>query len=397
MIRAKSIGRIVPLPLALVSISHLFSHFYLVALPPLFPLMQVELGLTVTELGLTMTIVAAGLLLQVPVGTLVDTVGARSVAIAGTLLTPLGFVIIGLGGTYNWVIVGAAISGIGQASYHPANYTIIESVAELSYLGRSFSIHTFGGAIGFTLAPVVIGMIGLMTGWRKAAIIAGVLGLGFAVIFALLIHEPVRMRDAPPESAHKSSFRELMNQRSLIIMAGFFLVVYLGLSGIRSFTPLYFVEGLRLAESIGNIALSAYFAASAVSVLIGGYLADRYDPRHNILASTMIIALGLLIVTNAPGPGNSRIAIFAMAIAGFGFGLVYASRDRLVSIASPPSTAGRSFGLVFAAGAVGSMISPVAFGAVSDASSIKIAFMLLIAVFISSGLITLLLRRPEQV
>jgi MFS family permease len=372
------------LPLGLVTVSHLFSHFYMVAFPPLFPLIRSDLGVSTAELGLIMTVLAAGSLLQIPVGSVVDRVGARWVAIVGTFLTPAGYVIVGLGGTYTWVLAGAAVSGLGQASYHPANYTIIEQIAEPGRLGRSFSIHTFGGTMGFTIAPVSVGALALLLDWQTALLIVGVVGVLFTVVFAGLLRAP-----APPTASadpatedDAGSVLALFGSTPLLIMAAFFFMINLALAGIQSYTPLYALDGLALSTSVGNTALSAFFAASSASVLIGGYLADRTDPRLNILGAVSIILLALAALVFAPVAITGVYVVTALAAAGFGLGLIYSSRDLLVSAATPADAAGRSFGLVFTFAAVGGLISPVTLGYVIDLTTIAFAFSLIMLAYV---------------
>ena len=68
----------------LVGSAHFWSHFYGLALPPLFPLIKAAFDLSYTELGLLLTVyaVASGIL-QTPVGFLVDRFGPRAILIAG--------------------------------------------------------------------------------------------------------------------------------------------------------------------------------------------------------------------------------------------------------------------------------------------------------------------------
>lgn len=377
------------LPLGLVTLSHLFSHFYLIALPPLFPLIRADLGVSVAELGLIMSVLAAGSLLQVPVGSIVDRLGARWVAIAGMALTPMGYILAGVGGGYGWLLAGAAVSGVGQSSYHPANYTIIDATADPARLGRSFSIHTFGGTVGFTIAPVTIGAVALATSWSVAVVAAGAIGIVYAVLFGLLLRverPAVAETDAPTDAA-AGTLRGLLTLRPILVMAAFFLVINLGLAGVRTYTPLYVLDGLSLSTTVGNGALSAFFAASSVSVLIGGYLADRTDPRANIMGATMIIALALVLLLVGPVTPAPWLVIGAIGLAGFGFGLVYSSRDRLVSAVAPAGAAGRSFGMVFTFGAIGAMISPLALGVLIDLTVVSVAFWLVAGFFLAAGLI----------
>ena len=82
--------------IGLVSTGHFVSHFYMLLIPPLFPLLRTEFGVGYTELGLA--IAAFSLitgLTQAPIGFLVDRIGARKILIAGLALESLAFICIG--------------------------------------------------------------------------------------------------------------------------------------------------------------------------------------------------------------------------------------------------------------------------------------------------------------
>ena len=62
--------------ISLVGTAHFFSHFYILVLPPLFPLLRDEYGVGYTALGLALAVLngITGLT-QAPVGFLVDRFG----------------------------------------------------------------------------------------------------------------------------------------------------------------------------------------------------------------------------------------------------------------------------------------------------------------------------------
>ena len=63
---------------------HFVSHFLTLTLPPLFPFLRADFSLGYTELGLIMTLYAAATgVLQMPMGVLVDRIGAFPVLLGG--------------------------------------------------------------------------------------------------------------------------------------------------------------------------------------------------------------------------------------------------------------------------------------------------------------------------
>jgi FSR family fosmidomycin resistance protein-like MFS transporter len=83
--------------LVAVSAAHLVSHFYIMVLPVLLPLLKERLGVGFLDLGVALTIfnVVTGLT-QAPMGFLVDKVGARPVLIVGLVGGGLAFLSLGV-------------------------------------------------------------------------------------------------------------------------------------------------------------------------------------------------------------------------------------------------------------------------------------------------------------
>ncbi|OOG22626.1 hypothetical protein B1C78_14390, partial [Thioalkalivibrio denitrificans] len=93
----------------LVSTAHAFSHFYMLVLPPVFPLLHGELGLSYAALGLLLSVYAVVTgLMQLPMGLLVDRVGGRAILVLGLALNGLGILLVGLVPGY-WAMLGCMV------------------------------------------------------------------------------------------------------------------------------------------------------------------------------------------------------------------------------------------------------------------------------------------------
>src|SRR5713226_8303613 len=78
--------------LTIVSIGHWFSHFYMLAVPPLFPLLHADLGVSYAMLGVLFAAYSIGTaVVQVPVGLWVDRMGARSILLGGFFIQAAAF------------------------------------------------------------------------------------------------------------------------------------------------------------------------------------------------------------------------------------------------------------------------------------------------------------------
>src|SRR5262245_18097718 len=135
---AQSLGRDVRI-VALVSGAHLLSHFFQLALAPVFPVLRAEFGVSYVELGaLTTVFYAVSGVCQAFAGTLVDRYAAGRVLIAGVILLAGG-----IGGasfaTAYWTLIPVAIvAGLGNSVFHPADLAILSTRISARIMGRAY-------------------------------------------------------------------------------------------------------------------------------------------------------------------------------------------------------------------------------------------------------------------
>ena len=168
---------------AVVGVGHFFSHFYLLVLPPLFPLLKDELGVSYTALGLLVSAMSLSTgLFQIPAGYVVDRFGPVMLLAAGLALEASAFLLMGLTSSYGLLLVLVFVAGIGNSVFHPADYTILSAAVGRDRLGRAFSIHTFSGHSGFAAAPLLMAFFAATMGWRTGLIVVGLAGLAAAAL-----------------------------------------------------------------------------------------------------------------------------------------------------------------------------------------------------------------------
>src|SRR5258708_2471831 len=173
--------------LSAISTAHWVSHFHLFVLPMLFPFLKEQLGVGFIELGFALTVfaVVSGLT-QAPIGYLVDRIGARKILIMGLALGGWALMMLGLHFSYAWLIACAALLGLANSVYHPADYAILSAHMDEARMGRAFSIHTFAGFLGGAAAPPVMVALVAMTGGQGALIIAGAIGPLVALLLLIV-------------------------------------------------------------------------------------------------------------------------------------------------------------------------------------------------------------------
>ncbi len=365
---------------AVVSTAHFTSHFYLLLLPPLFPLLREVYGVGYTELGFAFSVFSiVTACTQVPVGFAVDRFGARRLLAAGLLLQGAAFVLIGLAPFYGALVALMGVAGLANAVYHPADYSLLNASVNPRRMGRAFSFHTSAGMLGNAVAPVTMVFLMTFLDWRAGLALCGT--LGFAVGLLVLFNDRVlKDRVAPAgredgalaggagAAASGATGIRLLLTAPILLGTLFFFGMSLSGYGIQSFGISALHALHDIASSKATWVVSAYLFALPAGVLTGGWVADRIRRRHDAFAALCIVMVAVCIgaVAALRPPLELVAAIFVAA--GFFSGMVAPSRDMLIRSMSPPGEIAKVFGFVSTGFNLGGIVAPVVFGILLDRS-----------------------------
>ncbi len=365
--------------ISLVSTGHFFSHFYMLLLPPLFPILRDVYGVGFTELGFVIAAFSLTTgLTQAPVGFLVDRYGARGILIGGLMLESLAIGLIGLFPFYGALLALMVLAGLANAVYHPADYAILSASVHKTRMGQAFSIHTFAGYLGAAVAPVTMIFLMTLTDWRTALVISAVSGGTIAVLLALnsdvlLNATDSRHRHTSSQDAGTRSGLRLLFSAPILMGLLFFTGLSVLSNGINGFS----VSALNLMYdaplTTAGAVLSAYLFASPAGVLIGGWIADR-TVRHDLIGALCLVFMAAVIFLVAAVELSLAIIAVLFAVAGLFNGIVAPSRDMMIRAVTPEGEMGKVFGFVSTGYNVGGILAPVMFGYLLDNADPRLLF-----------------------
>lgn len=368
--------------IGLMGVAHFFSHFYQLALPPLFVFMKADLGLSYTELGLLTTLfyIASGVF-QPIAGILVDRIGARAMLLAGFAVLAAATASCGLFTAYASLLAASALAGAGNSVFHPADYSILSASISESRMGRAFSIHALGGFLGYAAAPVTLFALASVFDWRTALILGGLAGLVAAL--AMSTQRSELRSGAHRRGTHdaaETSVLGIVLQLPIVMCFLFFVLGAMAQIGSQTFTTTTLHLLYDYPLSVASSALSGFLFGAPAGIVAGGLLADRYR-RHDIVAACGVAAACLCFVVVAwlRLPAALLIAVFAAA--GLVYGMAMPSRDMIVRSATPEGASGRVFGFVYSGLDVGSALTPVTFGFLLDQGAPRAVFVVIAALF----------------
>ena len=353
--------------ISLVGLVHASSHFGHLLLPPLFPVFMTEFGLSFSQLGLLVTVffVVSGLG-QASAGFLVDRVGARPVLFAA-LACFLGACLVAAAASgYPWLIATAALAGLGNASFHPVDFSILNQRVSPARLGHAFSAHGLTGSLGWALAPVFLVGITSLWNWRIAYLAAALLYVGIIVLLVTQRDKLVTERVVKVPALHASGDTHFMRLPVVWWCFGFFLLSTMTLAVVQSFSVAILKALHGISFEAATVTVTAYMLCSALGMFVGGFIVAyqaAYSDRVVALAMTAGAALLAVCATGLLGGTGTMVVLAATGLA---VGIGGPSRDMMIKRATPKGATGRVYGLVYSGLDIGFALSPLIFGAFMD-------------------------------
>lgn len=356
--------------IGLVGLAHGTSHFSHLLLAPLFPVFIRDFGLSFSDVGLLMTVffIISGVG-QALAGFLVDRVGARPVLFAAISCFLVASLVASQATSYAGLMAVAMLAGLGNAPFHPADFTILNQRVSPQRLGYAFSAHGLTGNLGWALAPAFLVGISALSDWRTAYLGAAVL---YVCVLALLFWQRDKLRtEVVPRSTaatRAASGGDLAFMRLPVVWwcFAFFLLSTMTLAVVQSFAPSIMKAVHGVSVEVATLTVSAYMLCGALGMLVGGFVAAANPMSSDRIVALAMAAGALLLLVCATGWLGGQGTLVALAITGFAVGVGGPSRDMMIKKATPKGATGRVYGTVYSGLDLGFALSPALFGLLMD-------------------------------
>lgn len=265
--------------------------------------LKAEFGLSDAQIGLLgLAYSALNIVIGVGVARLAEHRRRLTLTTIGTLLWSAAATLSGFVQGWHQLLAARIAVGVGEAVGLPANQSVISDYYPPHRRASAMSILLLAAPLGAFIGLGLGGIVAQHWGWRWAFIVTGMPGIVLAIAVWLFVKEPPRGAHdgevdhaVPPVSAVLARLLVLRSARHLVMgsalasLVGFGLIAFLSALMTRRF-------GLPVGEAGVFTAVIASFPA-AVSVALGGTLADRIAPRFG---SAHALVPGLCLLLAAP-------------------------------------------------------------------------------------------------
>ena len=378
--------------ISLISVAHGTSHFYHLILAPLFPWLKVEFNLSYAELGLLMTVFfIVSTVMQALAGFWVDRSGPLRVLFFGVGTLAVSAVLLSQAQGYWTLLMGASLAGLGNGVFHPADYTLINRRVSSTRIAYAYSMHGVSGALGWAASPALLVSITTLADWRTALWVAAALA---TFILLILIWRRDTLRGTQEQRVEEAEIKKQNTRLSFSFLKlpavwfcwAFFFLNAMALSGVQSFVPTAMQLLYELPLALTTTAYSTYMLASALGMVLGGYVVTRYKRPDRIIGygfatgGAISILIGSLLI-----PSAMILTLFTLM--GFCVGIAGPSRDLMIRAATPKEASGRVFGIVYSGLDSGLALGPWLFGLLMDWQLTSTLFFV-IAAFLLASLLT---------
>ena len=382
-----------------------------------------EFHLTQTEMGIILSAYLwSYVLLQVPVGTLLDRFGVKWLVRIGTFVWALASYMTAIVSGLGLVILSRILLGAAEAPIFPGAAKATGYWFPTKERGLATSAFDaaakFSNVIGIPLIAVAV----TLWGWRSAFYLTGTLSLLYCALFWIGYRDPSKSKRLAPEErtyiVEGGSQQEGVTASNPLANLGFLLRqpkvwgLTLGFAAygysfylFLSWIPGYLQTQLHMTVlNSGFYTIIPWVVATITDIVIGGWLVDALIKRGNnpTRVRKTLFTIGLLLgiaVVGAAFTTNANIAILWISIALGGLAFAAPIGWSIPGLIAPKGTVGTVGSIMNFFNNLAGIVAPILAGFIFDRTGSFAANFLVAGAILVLGIICflVLLGRIEQI
>jgi MFS family permease len=391
MMRNGSAARVGLVVLTLINLFNYLDRWIVAALAE--SMKHSELQLSDTQLGALMTGFLIVYLLAAPLfGALGDTKSRTRLISAGIAIWSVATALGGFARNYIGLFAARAAVGVGEAAYGTISPALLADYYPRERRGRAFAVFFAAVPIGSALGYIVGGLVDHYFGWRQAFFVAGVPGLVLAAL-ALRLYDPPRgNQDGAAEVIPGRAYLSLLRNRPYLLTVLGYAAYTFAIGALAFWTPTFLERARGIPKAQATVQFGAIVVVTGfVGTYAGGWIGDRWLRTSSQAylwmsgIATLVAAPLTLAALAASQPSVYWPAIVTAELC------LFAStgpiNSTIVNVVSPHMRATAMATCIFAIHILGDVPSPSLVGAISDASSLARAVLIIPVAVLLAGVI----------
>ncbi len=358
--------------LGAISLCHLLNDMMQSLLPAIYPMLKGGFDLSFGQIGLlTLTYQSAASLLQPLIGLYTDRRPKPYSLPFGMGFTLTGLLILARADSFAWLIVGAAMLGIGSSIFHPESSRIAR-LASGGRHGLAQSVFQVGGTFGQSLGPLLAAFVILPHGRASLAWFALAALGGMAILTALGRWYQTRGRTRTPArsaAGRVSALPRRQVSRAMAVLLTLMFSKFFYLASINSYYIFYLMDHFHLTTQDAQICLFVFLAASAVGIIVGGPIGDRFGRRRVIWGSILGVLPFTLVLPYVGLAATIGLSVVIGLVLSSAFSAIVVYAQELMP-GRVGMVSGMFFGFAFGMAGLGAAV----LGAVADWTSIEFVY-----------------------
>ena len=362
--------------LLMVSMGHLLNDMFQSVIPSIYPMIKEALGLSFMQIGaITLTNQITSSLLQPLVGYFSDRYPKPYALVVGMCFTLAGLMLLSMADSFPLVLLSVAFVGVGSSVLHPESSKIAR-MASGGAKGMAQSVFQVGGNVGRAIGPVAVALVVVPHGQGSIRWFA-LLAVVALWVLTRICRWYRRQLELYGRSKSKFDLENVshLSRRQIVVALVVLLVLMFSkdfyTANIQSYLTFYMIEKFGLSVTASQYVLFAFLVSTAVGLLIGGEVGDRYGRKYVIWFSILGSSPFALLLPYCNVAWTIVLAILVGMVMSSAMSAILVYGTELLP-GNVGMISGAFFGLSFGLGGIGSAL----FGWLADLTSIQYVFQL---------------------
>ena len=372
--------------IGILTTAHVVGTLPIVSVMAMAPVIQSDLGLSVTQVGLLVSgYYMAQTIGAVPAGGLADRIGVGSALLVSHALLIAGALIFSLADAFSGAVAGTVIMGFGYSIVNPSTAKGILTWFSVRRRATAMGVKQTGVPIGGVLAATNGALVTLYS-WQS--IFVAIAGVTFVSgLLCILLVEP-------HQGSHKSisaTLRQMLQVGRNANIRVLFLANIpwnMGQANFFSYLTIFMREAAGASQPVAGMVLGLAQLSSALGRIGWGVVSDTLfrGARKWITVGLCGASAVFMLAMAAVEPGLGLWLGVALAVA---LGVTIASYPTLAQTLAvesvEPAQAGAALGYSLMGTSIGGVIGPPLFGAVVDYTGDLADGWITTAIFVAMG------------